>query len=79
MPEAKRAICKFTCTGVTAHSWPGNTVKLQAEYDPNIPEDQRFQKATPSGSLEMSINNPTLEGFFEPGKKYYIEVRPVDG
>jgi len=74
----KKARCKFTCTGVTRHSWPGQTVKLQTQYDDKIPEDQKFSTATPSGSMEMTINNPALEGFFEPGKNYYIDVIPVE-
>ena len=74
----KKARCKFTCTGVTTHSWPGVTVKLQTQYDDSIPEDQKFSTATPSGSMEMTINNPSLEGFFEPGRHYYLDVIPVD-
>jgi len=74
----RKARCKFTCTGVTRHSWPGETVKLQTQYDDKIPEDQKFSTATPSGSMEMMINNSALDGFFEPGRSYYLDVVLVE-
>jgi len=46
-------------------------------YDPHLPEDQRFHTSTPSGEMEMLIANPALEGFFEPGKSYYVVIEKV--
>ena len=41
------------------------------------PEDQRFSKATPSGSLRMQVDNPAALEQFEPGKAYYLDFTPV--
>ena len=49
----------------------GNTIKFNTQYDDTIPEDQRFQKATPWGSIEMQIDNPRALELFEVGKNYY--------
>ena len=51
---------------------------FSADYDPSIPEDQRFAKATPSGTLEMTMDNPAAVALFEPGKVYYLDFSPAD-
>lgn len=51
-------------------------VKFQAMYDPSLPEDQRFAKATPSGSLEIHVDNPDVH--FELGQSYYLDFTPAD-
>ena len=58
---------------------PYSTVKLTAQYDDSIPEDQRFQKATPSGHCEMQIDNPAALEQFVPGKTFYLDFTPADG
>lgn len=37
-------------------------------------EDNTYSKATPSGKLELQIDNPAAKGFFVPGKKYYVDI-----
>lgn len=54
---------KFKLTEIRDSKWhkdsPGSkTLKFSTQYDDTIPEDQRFQKATPSGTCEMQIDNP---------------------
>jgi len=39
--------------------------------DPN----QSFAQATPSGKLEMTIDNPAAWGYLEPGIEYFVEIR----
>jgi hypothetical protein len=46
-------------------------------YDTSIPEDQRFQQATPSGSFEQLVDNPAALEQFELGKSYYVDFTPV--
>jgi hypothetical protein len=46
---------------------------LVAQYDPELPEDVRYSKATPSGRIEMQVDNPPARAFFKPGKAYYID------
>lgn len=40
--------------------------------DPNH-ENKSFWDATPSGELQMTINNSKAARFFEPGQEYYID------
>lgn len=53
------------------------TLKFQAQYDNTIPEDQRFQKATPTGSCELQIDNPAALAQFELGGDYYVDFTPA--
>lgn len=74
---------KLKLTGIHEHKWhkdmaPQVTLKFTAQYDPTIPEDQRFQKATPSGSCELQIDNPVALALFELGVDYYVDFIPVD-
>jgi hypothetical protein len=73
---------KFRCNTETLKKW-GHTeeqvtrsYEFMAVYDPAIPEDQRYAKATPSGSLTIQVDNPAVA--FEPGKQYYLDITPVD-
>lgn len=52
------------------------TYKFFAEYDHRLPEDQRFALATPSGSVEIHVDNPAVS--FEPGRQYYLDFTPAD-
>jgi len=40
-------------------------------------EDNSFASATPSGKMELSIDNKEVHGFFQPGKSYYIDIIEV--
>ncbi len=53
-------------------------VKMRAVYDSNTPEDNTYSKYTPSATLQMSVTNPSLFGYFRPGKKYYLDFVPMD-
>lgn len=55
--------------------WP-RTYRFMAQYDTSVPEDQRYAKATPSGSLTIAVDNPAVT--FEPGKSYYLDFTPAD-
>lgn len=37
-------------------------------------ENESFSRWTPSGSLLMTITNPSAFGFFEAGKEYYLDI-----
>lgn len=51
------------------------SVKLVAVYGGSTnAEDNTFASATPGGSLELNVDNPSAQGFFKPGKKYYIDI-----
>lgn len=53
-------------------------VKLSAQYDMGIPEDRRFQKATPWGEVSLHIDNPAAVEQLKIGKAYYIDMTPVE-
>lgn len=54
-------------------------VKLGPSYvnNPDHP-NYAFWKATPTGSMEMTINNPDVFGFFVPGRSYWLDFTPVE-
>lgn len=64
---------KLQLASVTEHSWGGKTLRFEARYDETIPEDRRFQKATPSGHMELQIDNPMALGQFKIGDSYYVD------
>lgn len=78
MVELVRA--KFQVTKITALANTRATeVHLIPNYDDKIPEDQRYSKYTPSGSVVMYIDNPPAQEFFVLGQTYYIDFTKVPG
>lgn len=74
-----RIRAKFRCISETRSAFgaqESKTYRFQAMYDPDLPEDQRFAKATPSGTLEINVDNPAAQ--FELGRTYYLDFTPVD-
>lgn len=71
---------KFQVTSIKSFAWNPASVEitLTPQYDESIPEDQRFQKATPSGSFTMQIDNPAAAEQLELGKFFYIDLTPVE-
>lgn len=56
-------------------------LKFSTIYDQTIPEDKKFQKATPSGEIKMQVDNPAVLDKFGHeaiGKYFYIDFVPVD-
>lgn len=41
-------------------------------------ENRNFHKYTPSGTLEMTVDNPTALEYFELGKAYYLDFTKAD-
>lgn len=46
-------------------------------YDPTLPEDVRFQKATPSGEFSIYVDNPAVLSEMRVGKSYYLDLEAV--
>jgi hypothetical protein len=72
---------KFTCTREINTKWssavdPQRSYEFQAVYDTTTPEDQRFAKSTPSGSMTIAVDNPAVT--FVPGRAYYLDITPAD-
>lgn len=68
---------KLHLTAETLYEWGGKTLRFETRYDDTIPEDQRFQKATPVGHAELMIDNPAALAQFEIGKDYYVDSTPA--
>ena len=69
---------KFTLTQMTQGAGQtGRSLTFSPQYDPNLPEDQKYAKATPSGSLTMYVDNPPALEQLVLGKAYYLDLTPV--
>ena len=55
----------------------GKNIKMNCRYDESIPEDQRFFSATPSGHLEMYVDNSSRTGNNETRRSFYVDFTPV--
>lgn len=69
---------KMRLNAVVAQQWGGAKAIFTCEYDPLTPEDQRFQKATPTGLAEFTIDNPDALAQLVIGKAYYFDMTPVE-
>jgi hypothetical protein len=67
---------KLSCTSAVKGPY-GTQVSFWALYS-NNPEDNSFAQATPSAQLNMMVNNPSAEEFFEPGKTYFLDFKKVE-
>jgi hypothetical protein len=69
---------KFQLVEVTLYAWTmAKTLTFRTVYDPNIPEDVRFQKATPNGEFKQYVDNPAALAQFTLGEFYYFDATPV--
>lgn len=80
MANAVRA--KFRCSTEATTKWAADqenaprTYQFTAAYDTTVPEDQRYAKATPIGTLTMQVDNPDVT--FLPGRSYYLDLTLAD-
>lgn len=58
-------------------SYSEKTVVLQPEYDAKVAEDVSFQKATPTGRMEMRIDNPAAVAAMPIGAYFYVDFTPI--
>lgn len=73
-------IAKMRVNSVEDFGGTSKKVRLFPVYEPagsGTPEDQRFTKATPSGEVWMTIDNPAASEQFVPGKEFYVTFDPV--
>lgn len=67
---------KFQLIEIANTLWGARRLKYAAMYDTTIPEDQRFQKATPSATIEMLLDNPEVEVAL--GDYYYVDFNKIE-
>lgn len=57
------------------HTTYSENVKLSCVYGgSNNAEDNTYAKATPSGGMNLQIDNPTAKGILKPGDVVYVDV-----
>lgn len=68
---------KFRCNSVQnfGPSVPA-AIEFTAVADDSTPENERFTKYTPSGTLRISVDNPAV--IFEPGASYYLDFTKAE-
>lgn len=69
-------LAKFRCVSRKRFASNPDSVEFTTMYDPTLEEDRRFTKATPSGTITMTVDNPAAD--FEPGADYYVTFRKVE-
>lgn len=67
--RAKLRLTDITDFGSTV----SKRVRFACVYDATIPDDLRFQKATPSGSVELYIDNQAALERLKVGSSYYVD------
>ncbi len=73
---------KFKLTTITTTEYGkgvGSSKKLRFDtvYDKAIPEDCSFSTATPSGTIEMQVDNPAALEQLKIGQSFYVDFTPV--
>ena len=70
---SKLITAKFRCASVTKHS-DGSETPVLVAVSGNNEENKNWSKWTPSGRLEMQINNSLAHGILLPGREYEIQI-----
>lgn len=71
--------CKMQLESIFAQSWGGAKAIFRCTYDSKLcAEDIGFQKATPSGVAEFTIDNPKAMAQLVIGAYYYVDFTPVE-
>lgn len=77
------ARCKFQITNLLPaypSSEPESTAKrvvLETRYDNTIAEDRAFTKYTPTGRLDVVIDNPSVTDELKVGDFVYVDITKI--
>ena len=75
--ETGRVRGKFFVLGIEKHGRGSNGLKIRlgavSGSDKENAENCMYHKYTPSGSIEMFVDNPPAEAFFTLGKTVYVD------
>lgn len=71
---------KFQVTKVASMNWSqtAKEITFAAIYDTTTEEKRRYSKATPSGSITMTVDNLPAAEALELGKYFYVDFTPVE-
>lgn len=64
-------------TGPTYITWNKPTVRM-VTVTSGTPENEIFYEASPSGTFEIIIKNPSAAEYFQVGKEYYFDISEAD-
>lgn len=59
-------------TRTHAGGYSQKTLEFRAVGD-NNPENSQFAKATPSGTLQIVVENESAAEYFTPGEEYFLD------
>lgn len=62
---------------VVSRSYGGVNAFFRCVYDNSTEENKRFTKATPSGHIDLQIDNPEVTKKLVIGQDYYVDFTPV--
>jgi len=71
---------KFVCNAVKYIKYCGKkseVIEAMPVYSTSE-ENKTWSEATPSGSLSMTISNPSAFGALEPGQEFFIDITPIE-
>lgn len=68
---------KFQCLSKKEVHWNKEVriYNFNAVCNDGTPENDRFHKYTPSGAIEITVDNPNVN--FVPGKFYYVDFTEI--
>lgn len=76
--------CKFKVTNILPaypnldpNQYPAKRVVFETQYDPSVEEDISFTKATPSGRMDVIIENTAVLAKLVVGQYVYLDINPV--
>jgi len=70
---------KWRLDEVHALHWSSTAKRyvFNAVCNDGTPENERYHKFTPTGSMTMLIDNPTAQAKFELGREYFFDASPA--
>ncbi len=72
---------KFKVVSIKHVDWSptARVIEMMAVSADEVEENQRFHQYTPSGRLEITVDNPPAAEQLKLGNSYYLDFTPVDG
>ncbi len=78
MIRAKFCLVEVRTNQYNTNIEPTKVLIFEPRYDQSIPEDVRFLIATPTGRIEMRVDNPKALDYFKLNKYYYFDATEVE-
>lgn len=72
---------KFRVNSIEDFGGTSKCINMSAVYEGSLgpdEENKRFTKATPNGSLKMTVDNPYASEQFAPGDEFYLDFTKAE-